>query len=277
MLNKKSYLFNPDCRSDYNSALPFKHLVIDDFFESDWAKSLELAFPKYDSSKWFSYQNKIENKKTLNYWPDFSPNQYQTLAELCSESFTNFLTQRLGLNTKLYPDLGLNGGGLHIHQTDGKLNVHLDYSVHPKLKLQRKLNLLVYLTDNWNLSWGGGLELWEGSNKKPETLIKTVDFKFNRAVIFDTTQNSWHGLPNPLTCPEGVYRKSIAVYYLTEIESETDQRPRALFSPTKEQESDHELLSFIQRRSTTMDLGTDIGQSLANGAKPLNSITELSR
>lgn len=228
---------------------PFDHLIIDDFFTHDTALTLASDFPDYDSPKWFSYQNKIENKKTLNYWPDFSPLQYKVFTFLCSDLILDFLSDRFNLKTRLYPDYGLNGGGLHIHKTGGKLNVHLDYSVHPKLKLQRKLNLLVYLTEDWDPLWGGGLELWKGSNTKPQTLIKTIDLKFNRAVIFDTTQNSWHGLPKALTCPEGIYRKSMAIYYLVDTEPETDVRPRALFAPTKEQESDLELLSFIQQRS----------------------------
>ena len=130
------------------------------------------------------------------------------------------------------------------------MNVHLDYSIHPKLKLQRKLNLIIYLEEDWNTEWGGNLEFWSHNKEKnkPDKIFVTIDNTFNRAVLFDTTQNSWHGFPEPLTCPEGKYRKSLAVYYLTDPPEGTDQRPRALYAPTKEQENDPEILKLIQER-----------------------------
>ena len=132
------------------------------------------------------------------------------------------------------------------------MNVHLDYSIHPKLKLQRKLNLILYVTENWDSEWGGGLEFWSHNKEtnKPKENIVTVNNIFNRAVLFDTTQNSWHGFPEPITCPEGVYRKSLAVYYLTEPPEGTDPRPRALYAPTKEQENNPEILKLIEKRTS---------------------------
>ena len=133
----------------------------------------------------------------------------------------------------------------------GKLNIHLDYSIHPKLKLQRKLNLILYLSEDWNISWGGSLEFWSHNQElnRPNQREVTIENIFNRAVIFDTTQNSWHGFPNPLTCPEDKYRKSIAVYYLTDPPEGTDSRLRALYAPTKDQENDANILSLIQKRT----------------------------
>lgn len=130
------------------------------------------------------------------------------------------------------------------------MNVHLDYSIHPKLKLQRKLNLILYLSENWDSQWGGGLELWSHNKEtnKPDNKVVTIDNIFNRAILFDTTQNSWHGFPTPLTCPEGIYRKSIAVYYLTDPPEGVDPRPRALYAPTKEQENDLNILTLIEER-----------------------------
>ena len=139
-----------------------------------------------------------------------------------------------------------------MHSRGGKLNIHLEYNINPKLNLQRKLNLIVYLTEDWDTSWGGGLELWshDEENNLPLNREVVVDNIFNRAILFDTTQNSWHGLPQPITCPEGVYRKSIAVYYMTDIPENANQRKRALYAPTKEQENDSEVLDFIKERVT---------------------------
>jgi Rps23 Pro-64 3,4-dihydroxylase Tpa1-like proline 4-hydroxylase len=228
---------------------PFYYQVIDNFFNQEQAKTISKEFPEYNSDIWYCYNNPLENKKTCNNWYQFGPETYKTLTMLNSKEFIRQLQKITGI-PKLYPDIGLHGGGLHIHGTGGKLNVHLDYSIHPKLKLQRKLNLIIYLEEDWNPEWGGNLELWSHNKEKnrPDKRFATIDNVFNRAVLFDTTKNSWHGFPDPLTCPEGKYRKSLAVYYLTDPPEGTDPRPRALYAPTKEQENNPEILKLIEER-----------------------------
>ena len=54
-----------------------------------------------------------------------------------------------------------------------------------------------------------------------ECKIKTYP-KLNRAVIFQTNNISWHGLPEPLQCPEDVYRKSFAYYYISPLTNNCD-------------------------------------------------------
>ena len=84
-------------------------------------------------------------------------------------------------------DPGLNGGGLHIHTKGGKLNTHLDYSLHPKLRMQRKFNLIIYMNPNWIKGWGGTLGFWNNESPvQPGSLEKSIECYFNRAVIFDT-------------------------------------------------------------------------------------------
>jgi Rps23 Pro-64 3,4-dihydroxylase Tpa1-like proline 4-hydroxylase len=228
---------------------PFDYRVIDNFLDQEQAKRISKEFPEYNSDIWYFYNNPLENKKSCNTWYQFGSETYKTLAYLNSSEFIEELQELTGIQ-KLYPDIGLHGGGLHIHGRGGKLNVHLDYSIHPKLKLQRKLNLIIYLTEDWDYNWGGSLEFWSHNEetKKPNEKVVTVDNVFNRAVLFDTTQNSWHGFPEPLICPENTYRKSLAVYYLTDSSEDVDSRPRALYAPTKEQENNPEILNFIEER-----------------------------
>lgn len=218
---------------------PFWHCIVDDFLVHPHAVAAE--FPKQDDPCWFRYDNPLEVKQTCNNWHSFGPNIYKTFQHLLSQSFADFLSRYT--DCELIPDLGLHGGGLHQHGPGGKLNVHLDYNLHPKLHLQRRLNCIVYLTPDWNPEWGGGLGLY----KDRKTLVKTIEPRFNRAVIFDT-RGSWHGLPEPIRCPEGVTRNSIAVYYLCEPET-TDNRTRALFAPTAEQEADESVIELINKRS----------------------------
>lgn len=233
----------------FHSAKPFPYCVIDNFFTDEIANQLATEFPNSDSDVFNgNYFNQIEIKKTCNIWDRFPSTTYNTLMYLNSTEFLEVLKPLVNIDT-LYADHGLHGGGWHIHPPGGKLNVHLDYSIHPKMKKQRNYNLLVYLNPNWQPGWGGELGLWSSKDNKPNELIKVLEPKFNRGVIFDTTLNSWHGLEIPNNFPEGQDRKSIALYYLTEPPENVDTRGRALFAPSKEQEHDQEVLDLIERRS----------------------------
>jgi len=238
-------------RQEFQLSRPFNHLVIDNFFDDATAQMLASEFPTLDSSVWYRYDNAIENKRASNNWDRFPKTTYKTFAYLNSPGFIQFLEECTG-NKKLYPDIGLHGGGWHAHGRGGKLNVHLDYSIHPKLGLERKLNLIVYLTPGWKVEWGGGLQLWDHDEEAnaPKSCVKTIDNVFNRAVLFDTTQNSWHGLPDPISCPEGTVRQSLAIYYLTNPDMTAADRPKALFAPHAGQKEDPEVLDLIRRRSS---------------------------
>lgn len=226
-------------------------MIIDGFFSDSFARALESEFPAFESQTWHSYDNAIELKKTCNNWNVFPPNTYRAFDYLNSKAFTDLLSEHVLGGARTYADPGLNGGGWHIHGAGGKLNTHLDYSIHPKLGLQRKLNIIVYMNSDWRSEWGGHLGLWGNeSPDQPGDLMRTVEPAFNRAVIFDTTQNSWHGLPEPLTCPPGQHRKSLAVYYLCEPPSGVDPRGKALFAPTDAQKGDEAVLDLIRRRAS---------------------------
>jgi hypothetical protein len=233
----------------FRSAAPFNHLIIDDFFEPKIADGLAREIPDFDSPIWAEYNNPIEIKKLCNRWDKFPPLTYSVLTHLNSPGFVDNLAVLVG--EKLFPDPGLNGGGWHTHRAGGKLNTHLDYSIHPKLGLERRLNLIVYLQPEWCEEYGGALGLWESSadGKHPAELKVQIGCNFNRAVIFDTSQNSWHGLPEPVRSPEGINRNSIATYYLCEPRKGVSDRGKALFAPYGDQASDPEILELIRLRS----------------------------
>lgn len=234
----------------YGRSGPFDHCVIDGFFKPAVANGLEAEFPDFDSEIWHQYDNPIEIKKVSNIWNHFPPLTYSVFNALNSRELLSMLSTEILDGQRLYADSGLNGGGWHIHKRGGKLNTHLDYSLHPKLGLQRKLNIIIYLNSSWRDEWGGSLGLWGNeSGEKPGPLVKLVSPRFNRAVLFDTTQNSWHGLPDPLNCPDHEYRKSLAAYFLCDASANVDPRGKALFAPTREQEGDAEILELIKKRS----------------------------
>ena len=230
---------------------PFNYCVIDNFFDIRLAKRLERDFPNYNSKIWHEYKNSLEIKKTCNNWNIFPKDTYKTFYYLNSISFVSILQKYISKN-KIFTDIGLNGGGWHIHKKGGKLNMHLDYSIHPKLDFQRKLNLIIYLNSKWKDEWGGSLGFWENkSSKNPGKLVKSIMPKFNRAVIFDTTQNSWHGLAEPVRCPKNQFRKSLAIYYLCKKQKNAQKRGKALFSPLETQKKDKKIIKLIKLRSSS--------------------------
>jgi len=236
---------------NWQDAQPFPHLIVDNFIQLDLAKQLEADFPSFESDIWQKYSNAIEEKKLSNIWNHFPETTYRFFDYLNSDSFVKKLSRILFNGDVLFSDPGLNGGGWHVHKTGGKLNTHLDYSIHPKLKKQRKINIIIYMNSEWEPEWGGHLGLWGNeSAEKPGALVKQIEPVFNRAVIFDTTCNSWHGLPDPLMSPDGQLRKSLAIYYLCEPPEYVDQRGKALFAPTQEQANDEKVLELIKKRSS---------------------------
>lgn len=223
-----------DASARFRLARPFEHCVVDEFFSPSIAWELAREFPDYNDptlrlvSPLVVYDQPYQKKKALNDWNKFPPTTYRVVQELLSNEFVRFLSVNFAIQP-LYPDYGLHGGGWHAHDNSGVLGPHLDYSLHPKLKLQRKLNLIIYLTEGFEERYGGQLALYSlpPHVKAKPYVEKAITPKFNRAVIFDTTQESWHGML-PLAMPDDMIRKSLAIYYLTSARGAA-QRTKARF------------------------------------------------
>jgi hypothetical protein len=144
-------------------------------------------------------------------WQRMGPATRSLIATLNAGEFLEFLAELSGIEN-LLADPYLEGGGLHQISAGGKLGVHVDFNRHTRLQLDRRLNLLLYLNHDWCDEWGGQLELWDAAMTKPVRRIAPI---FNRCVIFNTTDTSYHGHPDPLACPPDDTRRSIALYYYT--------------------------------------------------------------
>jgi hypothetical protein len=236
-----------------HNSTPFDHWVIDNFFDTATAVQLASDFYEYDDPRWLTrHSNELEDKRISTHWDGYPKSIYAAFFYLCSQKFINQLEILTGIEG-LVSDYGLHGGGMHIHSgTTGKLNLHQDAELHPKLGLKRKLNIVIYLNPRWRPTWGGSLQLWSADESgSPGELVKEVEPSFNRAVIFDTTQNSWHGLPEKLSAPEGQHRKSLALFYYVPFEfGMANTRTRALFAPTEEQKSSPDILKHIEDRTS---------------------------
>lgn len=238
-----------DAFHSFKYAMPFDHCIVRNFLKPSFAADIESEFINYYSDKWFIYKNKIENKKVINDWNIFPISSYCLFSYLISSEFVNFLSDLF--KKKLYCDPGLHGGGWHIHGVGGNLNPHLDYSIHPKLKLQRTLNIILYMSSDLLPAHGGHLGLWSHNetNNSPLDLVREIAPEFNTAIIFDTTQNSWHGMSQALVLPSGVFRKSLAIYYLCDPPDNVDLRERALFAARDTQKGCKDIEELIRLRS----------------------------
>lgn len=232
----------------YKNNQPYPHIVIDNFLKESVAKEIAESFPKIDSGFWFQYDNPIEKKFATDDIRKFPTSIAKLIHTLNSEEFVKKVQKLIGVN-ELFSDPYIHGGGLHCSRKGGKLDIHLDYSIHPKLGLERRSNLILYLTPNWDPKWGGTLEMWDKDMKEA---VKKVDVKFNRAVIFNTDDTSYHGHPDPINCPDTTSRNSIALYYLSEPRKSASHRQRALFVPRPQDPKDPELDAFRKKRSEVL-------------------------
>jgi len=189
--------------------VPFDHIIIDNLFDDYKLTQVLNEYPDVSDKKWWVYNNQLERKYAFNKLEELSQVYTDFFAEVNSEEFVSTLSKIFDL-PKLSIDKDLLGGGLHQIMRGGKLDVHEDFNIHRGLGAFRRLNMIVYLNKNWNDEYGGHLELWSNDMQK---LHKRVLPVFNRTVFFRTDMTSNHGHPNPLTCPENMSRKSLAVYY----------------------------------------------------------------
>jgi Rps23 Pro-64 3,4-dihydroxylase Tpa1-like proline 4-hydroxylase len=205
---------------EYRSAEPFPHIVIDDFLPPDNLEKVLESIPRLDDErvKWGNLNANLPDgrpaqasKYHLQNVLCMKPPLRELIAELNSGLFTFVLAELTGIESLLV-DAQLLGGGVHLVKPGGLLRVHADFRRHLSYNLERRLNLLLYMNPDWREEYGGHLEIWD---REMKSCVKRVLPIANRCVIFNTTSDSYHGHPHPLTCPEGMLRCSIALYYYT--------------------------------------------------------------
>ena len=195
----------------YLNAAPFPHAFFDDFFDPSLLDVVLTEFPKPGAIKWQTFDNEKEIKLASSAESTFGPATRLLLYHLNSITFLEFLSKLTGIEN-LIPDPCFAGGGLHQSPRGGKLGIHADFNKHGRYGFDRRINVLLYLNKDWKEEYGGSLELWSRDMTKCEAKVLPI---FNRMALFSTTSTSYHGLPDPLLCPEGMMRKSLALYYYT--------------------------------------------------------------
>lgn len=191
----------------YVSAQPFPHVALDNFIDRAVLDRVNAEFPQPVTGRFADAYSKAKTGYILGMIR--SAFIQDLMNALNSAPFLDFLEQMTGIRG-LVGDSRFVGGGLHETRRGGHLSIHADFNFHPRTKLRRRLNLILFLNDDWDEEWGGALELWDRSMTRCQKAIAPV---IGRAVVFNTDTHSYHGHPDPLATPDGRTRRSIALYY----------------------------------------------------------------
>jgi hypothetical protein len=195
---------------NYQNAKPFPYFSIDGIWPVNVLKKAEkevVEFTNWDGNR--SFKNAF-NKKYCNTY-DNLPETVKQIIDYChSKDFLLILEKLTGIKNLLI-DSELRGAGIHATGNNGFLDMHTDFNFIKERKLYRRLNLLIYLNSDWKDEYNGALELRKEGEEKQEKVYPRI----NTTVLFNTTNESIHGHPEPMKLPNNLYRKSIALYFYT--------------------------------------------------------------
>lgn len=211
----------------FANASPFKHVSIDGFFTEDTVQALVEHFPGFDEKLAINENGEVGAKAVHEKVRNLG-NPYQELDDLVkTEEFRELISTITGIPDLRY-DPHYFGGGTHENLHGQSLDAHVDFNFHPITRQHRRLNMIFYLSDEWKDEWGGSIQLHRDPYLPPsQDEIVVVTPLFNRCVIFETNEYSWHGFPR-INLPEEkrhLSRKSFALYYYT------DTRPSEELGP----------------------------------------------
>ena len=197
---------------EYLSAAPFPHLIIDNFLTKAFAESLEdecrEAIANVNNSDGLNQKGKV----ALNDWALMPPLMQKACSFFNSGRFVRILEEITGIK-ELIPDPHLEGGGLHRTERGGFLKMHTDFNFNKRLKLHRRINVLYYLNSNYQDDWNGKLKLSLTPAREKASQMTAIAPIFNRLVIFNTNDKTFHGHPEPHLFPSDTARTSLAFYY----------------------------------------------------------------
>jgi Rps23 Pro-64 3,4-dihydroxylase Tpa1-like proline 4-hydroxylase len=208
----------PDHARAFQQGQPFRHVVIDQFLTSEFCHRICEQFPEFKAEHAINENEQVGGKATREKVRSLGPAYMEADDLLQSPGFLALIEQITGVGQLQY-DPFYFGGGTHENRAGQDLDPHVDFNFHPVSNQHRRLNLIVYLNEDWSDEWGGSLQLHRDPYLEPEQdEIVTVTPLKNRCVIFETSEHSWHGFER-IVLPEDkrhLSRKSFAVYFYTE-------------------------------------------------------------
>jgi hypothetical protein len=200
-------------REAYQRARPYPHAVFDEFLGQARARALAERFPGPEHPAWlrrdYAEQSARLGQLQRAGFEGVDPALRHLLAELSGMAFLDFLGALTGVGG-LIPDPHFRGAGFSLTLPGGHLALHADFNRDRTRHLERKVTVLYYLCADWQSEWGGALELWnEARTEREASYLPELD----RLIVMAHGDTFWHGHPEPLACPEGRYRASVAAYY----------------------------------------------------------------
>jgi 2-oxoglutarate-Fe(II)-dependent oxygenase superfamily protein len=217
MLNPASEERAEEHRRQFWEALPFPHVCIDEFLEPWAADQLLEQFPSFAGPQAINELGEVGRKAVFERLSDIGPFYKDMASYLGSAGFAEFLSRVTGIEGLMWGGESMYGGGTHENLEGIDLDPHVDFNYDDRTKLHRRLNVLVFLNREWEEAWGGQLELHADPRDPARNYVRSFLPTFNRCVIFETTERSWHGFPRIVLPPDKKHlsRKSLAVYFYT--------------------------------------------------------------
>tara|TARA_R100000008_G_scaffold84577_2_gene72350 strand:- start:5433 stop:6101 length:669 start_codon:yes stop_codon:yes gene_type:complete len=213
----------------YKNSSPFPNIVIDNFFsDEELTQCMQSILDNINNLEWKQQDYHFQvNKRWLEDIVKMPLEVKKIMWQLHSTEFLCFLKDLTGIKGIIDDPLNI-GGGIHCTGACGKLNIHKDFNYNKETGLTRKINVLVFLNKEWRPEWNGNLELWSRDRSQK---VKEIPPNFNKMVIFNTDEDSYHGCPAPLECPDDRFRLSLATYYYIHEENldESQQRHHSEF------------------------------------------------
>jgi hypothetical protein len=203
-------------REAFVSAKPFKHLSIDDFFTADFAERLYEEFPRFNPELARNEMGNVAGKAVNTKIREISPAYRELYETIGGQPFLELMSRISGIRD-LILDPRMYGGGTHENLHGQELDPHVDFNYDEAQQLHRRLNVIVYLNPGWQTEWGGAIEVHSNPRDPATNQIRGFDPIFNRCVMFETNEISWHGFPKITLPPDkrDLSRKSISIYLYT--------------------------------------------------------------
>ncbi len=195
----------------FDEAQPYRHLVIENFLKPEVAEALHANFPPMDELS-IHYQGLNENKSEGSDFTKFHPAFAELRQFVGSPELSKALEKITGIKGLFTTEDNL-GSGVHQGKNGSYLDVHIDFNIHHKRDLHRRMNLLIFLNKDWKDEYGGKAEMW---NEDVSKMYQAYTPGYNVCVMFETSEISYHGY-GKITVPEGMTRKSFYTYYYTPI------------------------------------------------------------
>ncbi len=210
----------------YQSGKPYHHICLDNFLPIAVIEKVreELGNLPESERSFDAAQERYKSQYAPDRLPDYTRHLFQMFN---SRAFILFLEEMTGIKG-LIPDPYFVGGGIHKTLTGGHLDIHADFNLHPHMKVERRLNVLIYLNPDWKAEYGGSFEIWENDMSRQVASFAPIE---NRMCCFSTGSNTFHGNPEPVNHPDGLPRQSIALYYYTATWDASRKEHSTIFKP----------------------------------------------